>query len=165
MKTNEPKHQRAHQSKRGFSFIELMVVLGIAAILSIAAFMGLFGRKSTTELNTTGQQVLTLLREAQSRSVSGDSGATWGVYFGNAAPVPFYALYKNTYSSQNTVGYYRLPSDVIFVTSTVASGGATQITFSPNSGIPSASTSISLRLVPQGTVYTINISASGRVSF
>jgi hypothetical protein len=126
--------------------------------------LNLSGRRNITQLNTTGQQIETLLREAQSRSASGDSGATWGIYLANStSSAPFYALYKNTYSPENTVGYYPLPSNVRFATSTIASGGSATITFAPVSGASSASATIALRLVPQGTLYTININSFGGV--
>lgn len=154
-------------TRAGFSLIEIMIVAGIVATISVVALVSLFGRRNLTQLNTTGQQVVTLLREAQSRSMSGsESGATWGVYLENStSTAPFYALYKNTYSSANTLGYYRLPPNVQFVTSTLASGASTTITFTPISGLSSVSTTISLRLVPAGTLYTINISSFGSLAY
>ena len=127
--------------------------------------MSLWGRRSTVELNTTGQQVVTLLREAQSRSASGLNGATWGVHLENSTTTaPFYALYSGTYVSTNTAGYYRLPASVEFVTSTLAMDSSTNITFTPFSGVSSASTTISLRLVPAGTLYTITIGSLGGIT-
>lgn len=147
--------------------IELMMVMAIAVVLGVVALVSLSGRRNITQLNTTGQQVLTLLREAQSRSMLGsESGATWGLYLENSTSVPFYAIFKNTYSAVNRVGNtYRLPPNVEFVTSTLASGSSTSITFTPISGASSVSTTISLRLVPEGTLYTITIGSYGQIAY
>jgi hypothetical protein len=143
-----------------------MVVVALMIIVSVITVVNLSGRRSTSDLNNTTQQITAILREAQSRSVSGQSGATWGVYLANTtATAPFYALYKNVYSQANTVGYYRLPSDVQFATSSLPFGSSTSITFSPDSGLPSTSTSITIQLVPQGVFSTITINTPGLIAY
>lgn len=131
------------RSRKGFSMIEIAAVIGIVVILSVVAFSNLSGRRNTVDLSSTTQQIATLLREAQSKSVSQTSGQAWGVHFENAA-TPFYSIFSgDTYSASAEAGHYRLPSNVCF--STIGSGSSQDVTFSQISGQPSGATSIGLQ--------------------
>jgi prepilin-type N-terminal cleavage/methylation domain-containing protein len=145
---------------QGFTLVEIMMAIGIIAIISIVSSLVLVGRRGTTDLTSTTQEITALLREAQSRSATQLNGATWGTYVGIATSgIPFYALYATSFSPTNTVGYYPFPPDVKLTTPN------TNVTFSPKSGIPSASTSITIELVPQGIYSTITISSLGLIAY
>ncbi len=63
----------------GFTLIELMVVIGITVILSTVVFFNLIGYESRRDLELTGKRVAALFRDAQSRSVTQESGRAWMV--------------------------------------------------------------------------------------
>lgn len=166
------KNPRSSAStKRGFSLIEVMIVAGIAVIISVVAFVSLSGRRNITQLNTAGQQVVTLLREAQGRSISGsESGAAWGVHLDNVdTGKPFYALFRTAYVAANVVGQYPLPSNIRYATTSIAAGGSLDITFAQISGVPSTSTTITLELYrggsAGGTSESVSRNSSGRIFF
>lgn len=96
-----------------------------------------------------------------------EQGVSWGVHFANATnTAPFYAfMASSTYSTATVVGYYRLPPSISYLTSTLASGAALDVTFSPITGAASASTSIGLFAVGQALSSTIRISSSGATSY
>ncbi|MBI4087550.1 MAG: prepilin-type N-terminal cleavage/methylation domain-containing protein [Candidatus Liptonbacteria bacterium] len=157
---------------RGFSLIETLIVVGVIGIISIVVFSNLFTRSNRAALDSTVLQMVATLREAQSRSAAGENSAAWGVRFDNTTgTAPFYALFRTSYTSQNTAGYYRLPPDVNYATSSIAQGSSVEITFSKISGIPSATSSITLNLtrgVATGAVATsatITVNSTGLISF
>ncbi len=153
---------------RGFTVIELMLVIGIIAILSVVSFVGLSGRKSKTELDGVSKQMVSLLREAQSRSVSQSSSTIWGVRFENStATTPFYALFSgDSYSTSTEAGHYALPSDMAYATGTLASGASVDITFAQISGAASATASITVYLVSQpDSSSTLTVSSAGAISY
>jgi prepilin-type N-terminal cleavage/methylation domain-containing protein len=153
---------------RGFTAIELILVLGIIVILSTVTLIGLSGRKNKTELDGVTKQMASLLREAQSRSVSQSSSTGWGVRFANpTSTTPFYALFAgSSYATSSERGRYVLPSDIAYVTSTVARGAVLDTTFIQISGAASSSISVAISLISQPAASsTINVSAAGAISY
>jgi type II secretory pathway pseudopilin PulG len=153
--------------RRGTTLFEIMVAIGIIAVLGLVVMLNLFGRKSATELDAATKQIVAILREAQSRSVSQADGAAWGVHFENStATAPFYALFRSSYSSENRVGYYRLPPVVGYATTSIPEGGFKEITFAQITGAASASTSVQILLLSNPAVSsTIYVASSGAVRF
>jgi type II secretory pathway pseudopilin PulG len=146
---------------------EVIIAVGLIAILGTVVVLNLFGRKNVSELDAAGKQVVAVLREARSRSVAQSDGAGWGVRLENStATAPFYSLFRSSYSAANIVGYYRLPPAVIYATSSIPSGGAVEITFTQITGAASASTSVKLLLLNNPSVSsTIYVASSGAVRF
>lgn len=83
-----------HTSRRGFTLIEILIVVGIGAILAGFTMVSLFGKRNVDSLNATVRQMATTLREAQSRAVAQSSSTDWGVAFLNlTSDDPSYDLF------------------------------------------------------------------------
>ncbi len=154
--------------KRGFTLIETIMVVAIIMILGVVGILSLANRKNSNDLSTTVSQAAALLRQAESRSITETQGVAWGVHFANATKTaPFYALFYSSYSPTTTAGYYRLPSSVAYVTSTIPLGGSVDVLFAQVSGLPASSTqvgfvSLSLKNLSSST---ISIATSGAVAY
>ena len=155
------------QKRTGFTLFELILVLGITIIFALVTLPYLFANRGKTQLDLTVKQISTLLREAQSRSISQASSSGWGIHFENATTTaPFFALFAGTYSSSSVIASYRLPGALRYGTSTIASGAVKEITFAQLSGTASASTSLNVFLsTDQRASATIKIASSGAVSY
>jgi type II secretory pathway pseudopilin PulG len=156
--------------RKGFTLIELILVLGIMILVSAILFATLAGRRSDVDLTSTAQQAATLLRQAQSDAIAQKSDASWGVRFSNVtntSSVPFYALFSGSYSTATVAGYYPLPSTVAYQTSTLASGATLDIIFSSISGAASVATNVGFYMPKQNTAFssTISIASSGEISY
>ena len=161
--------------RKAFTLIELVLVLGIMIVIGAIVFATLAGRRSNADLTSVTQRVATLLRQAQSDAVAQQNGAvagssvSWGVHFANTtATAPFYAIFAgSSYSATSTVGYYALPLTVAYQTSTLASGAALDVIFSPITGVAQTSTSIGFYMPKENTAFssTISIASSGAVSY
>lgn len=161
---------RTQGSTRGFSFIEVVVVVAIIAVVATIALTNLSGRRSRTELLGARQQVATLLREAQARSVAQASSTSWGVRLENSTTTtPFYALFFGSYATSTRVGYYRLPSSVRYATSSLPPGSIVDVVFSQITGLPSTSTAIVLESIGgSGAAVgssTITVNANGSIAY
>jgi prepilin-type N-terminal cleavage/methylation domain-containing protein len=152
--------------KKGFTLIEVVLSVAIMAVLGIVAVVSLTGKKSSNDLGTTVSQVTALLHEAESRSVTQVQGVSWGIHFSNAtATTPFYALFFSSYSPTTTVSYYRLPTDVAYVPSTLPVGTTLDLVFSQVSGLASASTTIGFFNTARSSLSSgIGVAASGAIS-
>lgn len=65
----------------GFSLIEIMLSITVLAVLSAFSFVWFTNYQRQTETNSTSKTVVDILRDAQSRSISGRDFKKWGVYF------------------------------------------------------------------------------------
>jgi prepilin-type N-terminal cleavage/methylation domain-containing protein len=150
--------------KKGFTLIELLVTLAIMVVIGGVVFVGLSGKRGTSDLTSTTQQIETLLRQAQTDSMTQKNEAAWGVHFYNATGTgSFYALFSGTYNAGTAAAQYALPGDIEYSPSSVPLGGTLDVTFAQVTGIPSASTSITLYLVV-GESGTVTVSTSPSLS-
>jgi len=161
-------HRRLRSTRfnqRGFTLMEVLVVVAIIIILSVVTVLSLSGKKSSNDLSSTVSQVTALLNEAQSRSASQMNNVSWGVHFANATnTAPFYAIFSSSYSQTTTAGYYRLPPDVAYLSSTLAQGTSLDILFSQISGMSSVSTTIDFFDTSQPSLISgISVASSGTI--
>ncbi len=152
---------------KGTTLVELIIVVALISILAVFSFFTLLQRKGQNDFDNAGQSMAAMLREARSRSVSQSSSTSWGVHFENSTTTtPFYALFPGSYATATIIGYYRLPTTVGYVTSSLASGASKEITFSQITGLASQSTSIAIySLSNSANSSTINVASSGAVSY
>jgi prepilin-type N-terminal cleavage/methylation domain-containing protein len=165
--STETNSMQKKTAPKGFTLIELIIVIAIICLVSVMTVVLVPRKKSSTDLTLTVAQVGALLREAQSRSVTDAQGVPWGVYFSNATKTaPFYALFSSSYSTATIAGYYRLPADIAYATATLASGATTSVLFQQVSGVSSAATigflSTSQRSLASSSV---SVSAAGTVAY
>ena len=152
------------KERKGTTLVELLVVILIIGVISFFGLLSLFSRKGKTDLDNTVIQITSLLGEARSRSAAQASSTSWGVHFDNTGAPPFFAtFYSGAYSTSTRTGYYKLPTSLVYATSTVPSGSSVDITFNQISGLASASTSITLLLTGPGPTSssTIHVASSG----
>ncbi len=71
--------------RKGFSYIELIVVIGIVSLLSAFSVFSLVGLQTKTSVNVIMSQVLADIRSQQTRAMAAaDNGTTGaGIYFEN----------------------------------------------------------------------------------
>lgn len=149
-----------------FTLIELLIVVGIVTVLAAVGIMNLLNYTQRQDLDFTAREIVSVLRNAQNRSVSQEDGLRWGVYFENpAAGTDFYDLFKGaTYSGGTLVSRATLRSGVQFVIP--ATGATSTIIFSPATGLPTASTTVKISLVSNSAASsTITINANGGIQY
>lgn len=153
--------------KGGFTLVELILIIALMVVIVMISILALGGRKGTTELEGITKQIVSQLREAQSKSASQVNSTTWGVRIDNATSGAYFGGYSSsTYSTSTKAGYTRLPRNVRFVTSTLPVGSFREITFSQISGLPSTTTVISLQLTDTPSVSTtITVGERGVIGY
>lgn len=70
--------------KRGFTLVEALITIAIIMVIGVVGALSLTGKKNSNDLSSTVSQAASLLREAESRSITETQGMSWGVHFANA---------------------------------------------------------------------------------
>ncbi|MDP3015144.1 MAG: prepilin-type N-terminal cleavage/methylation domain-containing protein [bacterium] len=152
---------------KGFTFIELLIVISITAILATVGAMNLIGYRQERDLNFAVQEIITVLRNSQDRSIAQEEGSRWGIYFNNPTgdSNDFYELFKGTsYAGGIVASKIALRSNIQFDTPT--SNSSSTVIFAPITGLPSASITIKISLIGKPTSSsTIIINTNGEISF
>lgn len=80
--------------KKGFTLIELLIVISVVMILVAISFpMFSFFRKES-ELNSASEEIISILRIAQNRTISSKQANSWGVYFNRTTSPESIILFK-----------------------------------------------------------------------
>ncbi len=116
---------------RGYTIIELLIVMGLFAVFFSFASLNLLSVRSRTSLGTTVDVLVSDLRTQQIKSMAGDTGGVglnvnYGIYLSSNS----YILFKGTYTSGDPANFTVNLDEATL--STTFSG--TQIIFNKGSG-------------------------------
>jgi len=67
--------------KKGFTVIEVLIVITVLTILFSLSFSSFSFFRKKSQLNSSTEEILTLIRSAQSKTLFSESDNNWGVYF------------------------------------------------------------------------------------
>jgi len=151
---------------RAFALLEAVIVMGILAAIALITLPSLFTGSHSADLTAATQQIIASAREAQSQSINQSSNTLWGIHFSNATNTPpFYAIFAgSSYATGTVKSVYTLPSTLSYISSTLPTGSSVDVTFTPISGIASATTTIGIEVVAQPSLVSmITINAAGLV--
>jgi type II secretory pathway pseudopilin PulG len=146
--------------KGGFSTLEVIMTIIIIVILTTIALTSYVNSYRLTQLRDASEQLVSLTRLAQQRSMSQENGNAWGVLFGDCRGYLRAAL---TYSDVTTsiASVYSLPRDVGYTTPPV--GTCVPLEFQKVSGRPLSSTAVVI--VMRGTAISrmLTVATSGGI--
>ncbi|KKR55666.1 MAG: hypothetical protein UT92_C0001G0009 [Candidatus Curtissbacteria bacterium GW2011_GWA1_40_24] len=151
---------------RAFTLIELLIVIGITVVLATISFLNIFNFRGQNDLDLTVKEIVVVLRNAQDRSISQESGSRWGVHFENPVSAGgFYDLFSGIdYSTSSLVSRSTLRSNLQF--SDPAGGNSKDIIFSPVSGLPGGSSTIIIFTKNNPSVSsTIIVNSNGQIQY
>jgi prepilin-type N-terminal cleavage/methylation domain-containing protein len=160
------KRYTLYPKTSGFTLIELLLTTVIIVVLSFVGFTYIVGYKQRQALSSSSREIVAVVRNAQDRSISQESGSRWGVHFSNPpSGEDFYDLFRGTsYPTAEIITHEVLPSTVEF--ETPAAGSSSTVVFSPLSGLPDNFVTVRIILMNDSSVSsTIVINSSGEISF
>ncbi len=151
---------------RGFTLIELLITIAITVAAATLGIMNLVSHRQERDLTLTTQEIATVIRNAQDRSIAQEEGSRWGVYFENpSSGSDFYELFKGTtYATGTIVSKSVLRSNIQF--DVPISNSSSTVIFSPITGLPDASSTIKISLIGKSTSSsTITINSNGEITY
>jgi len=149
----------------GFSLLELLIVIGIMAILGTFLSLNLFGLSQRKNIDSDTQKIAYILRSAHDKSVEQESSSQWGVHFENPTTgTGFFAVFSGSYSSSSVSSRINLSSSDVFLNP--SRGNYLDVVFLKESGLPSSTSSIIIALDSNNAVSsTITILPEGQVKY
>jgi len=160
--------------KQGFTLIELIVVIAIASILSLFAYESITNFQYQSQVEASTQELLSTLRDAQSRSRSGQilPGETAGTFTTDGLPIYGVVLNGHSYSLIREATFQFPPSTPTptpmphLIDSALTVNLATvNIMFSRITGLPVPNTNVQIKINRSTNTVEriINIDASGLI--
>lgn len=156
----------------GYSLLELLVVIGIAAILALVSYESIISFQYQSQVEAATQELLATLTNAQSKSRSGTipAGMTAASFTDTGLPVYSvilsgytYTLHRTDTLSDMTVENVDEESHTIDSSLTVTPGSTT-ISFNRITGLPNASQTLTLRRGTSTTLRTITVAVNGLIT-
>lgn len=155
------------QTRRGFSLLELLIVIALIAIIGTigASFYINYGK--TVEINSLSQTMIFDLKSAQSKAMTGEGELKYGIHFVNGAS-DYYEIFSTPtdYSdgAKATLSTNYLTNNVTF--SEPTEGNNKDIIFNKISGGTSdcIATNPCIEIISQNNTKKINVSSIGSIS-
>ena len=148
------------KNTQGFTFLELMVSISIMALLVSLGLASLFRSRNLREVTANGQNLLSVVRQAQAKTIAAEENSQWGVRLENDRFILFRGA---AYAGSPYIQIYLLPSYIEMVNITLTGGGQ-EIVFNRLDGRTDQSGSFEVRAKSSpSTIFPIVVHSSGQV--
>jgi prepilin-type N-terminal cleavage/methylation domain-containing protein len=147
---------------RAFALLELLIVLSVIGILSVISFVSLAGLSRANVLDVATGDIVSILSEARSRTLSSEGDSVYGVHF-EAGSVTLFT--GDTYSAIDPSNVDIPLSSAVTISAITLTGGATEVVFSRLSGDTAVTGTVTVALYSDATnTKIITIPSTGVAS-
>ena len=147
---------------KGFSFIEILVVIAVLAIIVLIVAAGLSSFYKSQTLNSAVNQVISLINQARSKTLSSEDASQYGLHFETSRIILFKGGSFIEFSPDNKE--FVLPASVE-IYDLFLNGGGSDLVFQRLTGQTDEDGTISLRLKAGASkTKIITIEPSGIIS-
>ena len=149
----------------GFTLIEIIIVIFILSFLALILVFSLRSFNNKTDLNNVADNIVNLIKLAQSKTLASEGAGKWGVYFNETDPDKYILFKGESYDLRD--GSFdkisNLPNSLEFFDINIT--GGQEIVFDRIVGTTENSGDLSMRLKSDTTkTKTIYIKTSGSAS-
>ena len=144
---------------RGASFVEILVVIGVLALMAVITFQTYVTVNANKALDTDAQKIMAELGEARSLTIGSRDGSPWGLHVASTSVTLFEGA---TYSAGASGNVTTALNSVVQVDRVNILGGGTDIIFQRLTGATTATGTMKLIYTASSTVSrTITIYGTG----
>lgn len=132
----------------GFTFIELLTVIGILIVLTAMSIPAFRSFQKESDLTNTTEKIINTLRFAQNKTLASEESSQWGVWFSTPTTSQEYILFKGESYISRDSSYdeiHEVPEKIELYEINLT-GGGTEVVFDRIVGSTDYSGNISLRL-------------------
>lgn len=152
----------SYDQKKGFTLIEILISVGVIVLLAAGALLSFSKSRSTQNLSTSSQDVLSILRLAQSKSLAGEDNVSWGVSFPAVNPNQ-YILFRGTSFAASTFQETYTVARGIEIANVALTGGGRDVVFNRLTGQTDQSGTFNIRTATLSDIFPITVAVSGKV--
>lgn len=150
--------------KRGFTLVEIMVVIGILSLLILVVSVNIRSFQTHSQVTQAAEELASILREAQSRSMAVVNGQNHGIHFDEDSNA--YTLFEGTVFSEGapTNVVYSLDISIELTSVSLADAGS-DVVFEKLTGSTTDSGLVTIASKLDGSVnQTVTITNEGKIS-
>lgn len=154
------KGQKSKVTGNGFTLIEIIIAIGVMAIIGTTLFIGFSKATESADLKTSAFKVVDALQFARTRTIASLASSQYGVHFEQTQYVLFRGATYDSLDPDNII--YPLSPRVEIAGITLAGGGS-DVVFDRITGKTTHNGSVTVRLVTDPSkLRVIEISTTGR---
>lgn len=155
---------KLENSNRGFTLVEVLVVVAITITIAVAGFLGLAGYRNKQALESGLNEVRAAVEATKRRSVVQEQGSRWGMRLTNATSgISSYAVFKgSSYSTSGLDRTYSFRAPVGFGNPSASS--TYDVVFTPLSGALSENKVLTLAGGSRGFIGDLILRTIGSIT-
>ncbi|MBI5912908.1 prepilin-type N-terminal cleavage/methylation domain-containing protein [Candidatus Azambacteria bacterium] len=144
----------------GFTLIEIVIAIGVLAIIGATLFIGFSTATESADLKTSAFKVVDALQFARTRTIASLASSQYGVHFEQTQYVLFRGATYNASDPDNII--YALPSRAE-IANIALMGGGSDVVFDRITGKTAQNGTLTVRLIADPSkLKTIEVAVSGR---
>lgn len=145
---------------KGFTIFEAIISVGILSLIGALALVSFINSRNVRDLTTSGQNVLSILRLAQSKTLGGEDNLQWGVRIEQSQTILFRGP---TFAGATFTEAHPLPANLEIVNISL-NGSGSDVVFKKISGITDQWGNFEVRVRSAPTmVFSVIVASSGKV--
>lgn len=139
----DTRHKSGYKS--GFTFVELLIVISIIAVISSIGGMAYLSFRNKERVDVMANRITADIRATMARAQAQENGEQWGIHFDNTTPAnSFYAIWDGESYLTGTVVQKVGISSAGVSFSNPALGNFTDLVFTKPNGLPASQVSITI---------------------
>lgn len=160
VKSQPVRSGKSKISESGFTLIEIVIAIGVLAIIGTTIFVGFSTATESADLKTSAFKVVDALQFARTRTIASLASSQYGVHFEQTQYVLFRGATYNASDPDNIVYPLSLRVEIADIT---LAGGGSDVVFDRITGKTTQNGSVTVRLTADPTqLKIVEISTAGR---